>query len=151
MNGVFYKNGASFFATTYELLSVFIVGVYRRDSRRYGYGRRYGYDTAVGIAWRCGTENSAERKSVFLFAHEYRCVKNACGQRIVANAGDFLGNYARFVVFCAGDELGSRVAVRVIEKGVWGVFNRAFVCGIVPHFRRKQNLTNSLLYGMIFP
>lgn len=137
MNGVFYKNGASFFATTYELLSVFIVGVYRGHSCRNGYGRRYGHHTFVGLAWRRRTKNSAKRKSVFLFAHEYRCVKNARGQRIIANPRDRLGDCACVAFFCARHEFSRPFAVRAVKKGVWGVFNRAFVCGIVPHFWGK--------------
>ena len=55
-----------------------------------------------------------------------------------------MDNSTRIALFCAGYEPCRGVAVRVVKKGVWGVFNRAFLCRFFPRAERKESVTRGL-------
>ena len=56
---------------TYELLLISTSWFLRRYSCRYGYGRRYGDDSATRITWRRAAKNCAGGKFIRFFADEF--------------------------------------------------------------------------------
>ena len=115
---------------TYELLLISTSWFLRRYSCRYGYGRRYGYDTPSRPRWRCGAKDSAMRQLVCVFPDEFRGVKDPCGQRFGGNERAVVGRFACACFVCARCMVRRRIAFGNFTQRLWrfshcvGVYNR---------------------------
>lgn len=83
---------------------------------------------------------------VRFFAHEYRCVENACGKQTFEDGGDILGCVARSIAFHFGLDGGGNIAFGNFGKEFWCIFNRVGVCRVLSCVKKitKKRFTERL-------